>query len=123
MKENVLPLVYACSGCSNVAQLANDTALALDQKQVAQMSCIAGVGGDVKPLVKLAKSGRQIIALDGCNLQCVHHCLKKYDIDSTLHYILTDEGFKKRNYSVSSSETIDDMCQIVIGDLANKVAY
>ena len=62
------------------AQLANDAALALNQKQVAQLSCIAGVGGNVKPLVKLAKSGRQIIALDDCNLQCVHHCLKKYDL-------------------------------------------
>ena len=120
MKEKALPIVYACSGCSNVAQLANDAALALNQKQVAQMSCIAGVGGDVKPLVKLAKSGRQIIALDGCNLQCVHHCLKKYDIAPTLHYILTDEGFKKRNYSSSSLETIDEICQIIVGDLGNK---
>jgi len=35
---------------------------------MAEMSCIAGVGGDVPQLLKLAHSGRPIIALDGCPL-------------------------------------------------------
>lgn len=46
--DDPLPLVYACSGCSNVAQLANDLALRLDRARLAEMSCIAGVGGDVR---------------------------------------------------------------------------
>ena len=41
------PLVYSCSGCSSAAQLANHVALQLDRRGVAEMSCIAGVGGDV----------------------------------------------------------------------------
>ena len=73
------PLVYSCSGCSNVAQLANDVALELNARDLAQMSCIAGVGGKVKGLVKLARSGRPIVALDGCKLQCVRHCLEGVD--------------------------------------------
>ena len=40
-----LPLVYSCSGCSSAAQMANDLALRLDRAGVAEMSCIAGVGG------------------------------------------------------------------------------
>ena len=64
------PLVYACSGCSSAAQLANHVALQLDRRGVAEMSCIAGVGGDVPKLVRLATSGRPIVALDGCPL-CV----------------------------------------------------
>ena len=36
-------LVYSCSGCSDVAQLANDVALRLDHSGAAEMSCIAGV--------------------------------------------------------------------------------
>lgn len=40
------PLVYSCSGCSSAAQLANHVALQLDRRGVAEMSCIAGVGGD-----------------------------------------------------------------------------
>jgi uncharacterized metal-binding protein len=53
-----LPLVYACSGCSSAAQLANHVALQLDRRGVAEMSCIAGVGGDVPYLLKIAQSGR-----------------------------------------------------------------
>src|SRR3990167_1039811 len=76
-----LPLVYSCSGCSSVAQLANRLALELDREQVAEMSCIAGVGGGVPALVKKALSGRRIIALDGCALRCVHSCLARVNVD------------------------------------------
>lgn len=54
-----------------MAQLANDLAVVLDRECHAQMSCIAGVGGDVKGLVKLAQSGRPILAIDGCKIACV----------------------------------------------------
>ncbi len=46
-----LPLVYSCSGCSSAAQLANHVALQLDRRGLAEMSCIAGVGGDVPYLL------------------------------------------------------------------------
>mgnify|MGYP003672946230 CR=1 FL=1 len=46
-----LPLVYSCSGCSNIAQLANQVAVDFDRNNIAEMSCIAGVGGGIKKLV------------------------------------------------------------------------
>ncbi len=39
-KKTDLPLVYSCSGCSNVAQLANDIAVKLNSDGIAEMSCI-----------------------------------------------------------------------------------
>lgn len=45
--RNELPLIYSCSGCSDVAQLANNTAVALDHAGEFEMSCISGVGGKV----------------------------------------------------------------------------
>ena len=83
--DDPLPLVYACSGCSNVAQLANDLALRLDRARLAEMSCIAGVGGDVPLLVRRARSGRPILALDGCPLHCVKGCLARHEVVPTLH--------------------------------------
>ena len=74
------PLVYSCSGCSSAAQLANHVALQLDRRGVAEMSCIAGVGGDVPHLMKIVRSGRPIIALDGCPLNCVQGCLTRHGI-------------------------------------------
>mgnify|MGYP000305313313 CR=1 FL=1 len=60
-KKN-LPLVYSCSGCSSAAQMANHVALRLDREGEAEMSCIAGVGGNVPHLVNIARSGRPILA-------------------------------------------------------------
>ena len=93
-----LPLVYSCSGCSSAAQLANHVAVQMDRSGMAEMSCIAGVGGDVPKLVKLAKSGRPIIALDGCPLECVSNSLARHAVAPARHYQLHKYGVKKRNH-------------------------
>jgi len=94
-EQTKLPLIYSCSGCSNVAQLANDIAVKINSEGIAEMSCIAGVGGKVKSLVKKAQS-RSIVVVDGCPLQCAKECLKNIDIEPEEHVILTDYDFKKR---------------------------
>ncbi|WP_372886829.1 putative zinc-binding protein [Shimia sp.] len=90
-----LPLVYSCSGCSSAAQMANALAIRLDRAGHAEMSCIAGVGGDVKPLVRTARSEREIIALDGCRLHCVQACLARHDVTPTHHVMLAEYGVRK----------------------------
>ena len=80
--KSVKPLIYSCSGCSNVAQLANHIAVSLDRGGEGEMSCIAGVGGGVRPLVKKAQSRRHIIAIDGCPLKCVAHCLNNVGVQN-----------------------------------------
>ncbi len=90
------PLVYSCSGCSSAAQMTNYIAIRLDREGIAEMSCIAGLGGDVASLVGKAKSGRPVIAIDGCKLHCVGNTLKRHGIEPALHRTLTDHGVKKR---------------------------
>jgi uncharacterized metal-binding protein len=90
------PLVYACSGCSNVAQLANDLALILNRKNLAEMSSIAGIGGNITKFIKTAQSGRSILAIDGCPLNCVKQCLATINVVPTWHIEFTKFGFKKR---------------------------
>lgn len=92
------PLIYSCSGCSNVAQLANQIAIELDREGLAEMSCIVGVGGNVKSLIKKAKQASDIIALDGCPLHCVKNCLKNHNIEANTHITLSDYGIKKRKH-------------------------
>lgn len=94
-----LPLVYACSGCSSAAQAANHIALALDRAGAAEMSCISGVGGNVAPLVSLARSGRPILALDGCPLACTKACLAERGIVPTRHVLLHALGVRKRYHA------------------------
>ena len=97
------PLVYSCSGCSSAAQLANHLAIRLDREGVAQMSCIAGVGGNVRHLVRIAEeavaTGRPIVAIDGCALACVKACLAQRGIEPTEHVLLSDSGVRKRYHS------------------------
>lgn len=91
-----LPLVYSCSGCSSAAQMANYIAVKLDRRDEAEMSCIAGVGGDVGPLVRTARSGRPILALDGCALHCVKNSLAQRGVEATRHVLLQEYGVRKR---------------------------
>ena len=112
-----LPLVYACSGCSSAAQLANHVALQLDRRGVAEMSCIAGVGGDVPYLLKIARSGRPIIALDGCPLVCVKSSLARHGIEAERHYQLNQYGVKKRYHADFDPAEAETVLTQVVTDL------
>lgn len=116
--DSRLPLVYACSGCSSAAQLANHVAVQLDRQGVAEMSCIAGVGGDVASLLRTAQSGRPIVALDGCPLVCVHSCLSRHGIQPTRHYQLQQHGVKKKNHQDFDPEQAAQVLAMVKADLA-----
>lgn len=113
------PLVYSCSGCSNVAQLANTLAVRLDRAGLAEMSCIAGVGGRVASLVSKANSGRPILAIDGCKLQCVRGCLDQHGVTANHHLVLSEYGLKKRYREDFSSETVEQVFQEVVELLAS----
>lgn len=106
-RDSKLPLVYSCSGCSSAAQTANQVALQLDRRGVAEMSCIAGVGGDVPHLVKIAKSGRPIIGIDGCVLACVKSCLARHDITPRWYHQLHEYGVKKRYHTDFDPEQVE----------------
>ncbi len=115
--DKSLPLVYSCSGCSSAAQTANYVALTLDHRGAAEMSCIAGVGGDVPNLVRVAKSGRPIVALDGCALNCVKNCLARHSIEPTTHYQLSDYGVKKRYHEMFDKAQADELVTRIVADL------
>lgn len=115
------PLVYSCSGCSSAAQMANHLALALDREGAAEMSCIAGVGGGVEALVRTARSGRRILALDGCVLHCVRACLAQAGVQPDLHLTLSDYGVKKRKHAdfdrVEAARVLDEAVRPALAGL------
>ncbi len=106
-----LPIIYSCSGCSSAAQLANHLAIRLDRIGIAEMSCIAGVGGDVPALVRVAKSGRSIISIDGCALRCVQSCLRRHAVTPTQAFVLSEYEIKKtfhEDYAQADAERLFD---------------
>lgn len=113
-------LVYSCSGCSSVAQLANTIAVRLDREGIADMSCIAGVGGGVNGLVKLAQSADVIIGIDGCQLSCVEACLRQQGLTPTYHYDLTRLGVAKEFHRDPSPDEAERLYQAIVEDLKLK---
>jgi uncharacterized metal-binding protein len=102
-----LPLVYSCSGSSNVAQLANAVAVRLDRAGRAEMSCIAGVGGGVRPLVRKARSGRRIVVVDGCPLRCCEAALAAQGVVADHAVRLHERGLRKRQHVDFSPAELD----------------
>lgn len=89
-------LVYSCSGCSSAAQMANAIALRLDREGRAEMSCIAGIGGGVAPLVRKGRAADIVLALDGCPLACVQHCLEREGLRCDRRWDLSRMGVTKK---------------------------
>ncbi|HHX34940.1 MAG TPA: zinc-binding protein [Gammaproteobacteria bacterium] len=126
MSRAQTPLIYSCSGCSNVAQLANSLAVRIDRAGLAEMSCIAGVGGDVKSLVKKAQSARPVLVLDGCHLHCAKACLTRHNVEADVHITLSDFGLRKRYGEDCSAEQADalfvELSSIIASDKLSKQA-
>ncbi len=91
-----LPVVYSCSGCSSAGQMANWIAVKLDRSGKAEMSCIAGVGGGVGPLVRTAQEAGTVVAVDGCPLHCALHSLRLRGVEPAVHVDLSRLGVKKQ---------------------------
>lgn len=121
-----LPLVYSCSGCSSAAQMANYLAVQMDRRGLAEMSCIAGVGGDVPKLVRVATSGRPIIAIDGCALACVRNCLGRHGVAATQYHLLSDHGVRKRyktDFDPEEAERVlAELAETMAADMAPAMA-
>lgn len=79
------------------------------------MSCIAGVGGDVPKLVRLAKSGRPTLALDECALACVRNTLgggtRQHAIVSDWYVSNLGDAMLAHDSLVTVQQRFDDACR------------
>ncbi|MCC6223172.1 MAG: putative zinc-binding protein [Thermoleophilia bacterium] len=113
-----LAVVYACSGSSNVAQLANAIAVRLDRAGLADMSCIAGVGGDVKPLVRRATTSPRVVALDGCPLACCERVLASKGVAPERIVRLHQRGLRKRQHADFAAAETERVYRDVLAEVA-----
>ena len=78
---------------------------------------MAGVGGDVPSLLKLALSVRPIIALDGCPLACVQNTLRRHGIAPDQHHQLQIYGVRKHKHQDFDPEQAEAVLYRVRRDL------
>lgn len=117
MTQELKKIVYSCSGCSSSAQMANWMALAMDRGGLAEMSCIAGVGGGVESLVAKARSAKGIIGLDGCALGCVEACLKRENLSCDFHFDLSKYGVIKKFHLDFDKKEAEKVYALIVEDL------
>jgi uncharacterized metal-binding protein len=87
--------VVACSGASNVGQIANNAAIELAKEKIAGFFCLAGVGAHIEGMVKSGREADLMISIDGCPVQCAAKTLQHAEIEPAIQIIVTDLGIEK----------------------------
>jgi len=88
-------LIFACSGAADVGEIADRAARKMTQRGDGAMFCLAGIGGKVAGILKKTESASQILAIDGCELDCVKNCLELAGFEQFEHLRITDLGMTK----------------------------
>ena len=107
-------LIYSCSGCSDVGQIADLSVRKLSKEGFGKMTCLAGVGAHLAGFVESAKSAEVNITIDGCPVACARKTLEHISVKPQ-SFILTEMGIKKGSAPLNE-ETIAAMCEKIQGD-------
>jgi uncharacterized metal-binding protein len=99
-------LIFACSGAADVGEISDRAARKLSKEGTGAMFCMVGIGGRVEPIMKKTESASKILAIDGCNLDCVKLCLQEAGFNEFEHMRVTNLGMEKGS-SPASDKNID----------------
>ena len=111
-------LLFACSGGSNVGQIANDAAKALDQLGQGSMYCMVGVATGIGPIVeRTKKDDTTIVAIDGCNVACAKKALEKIGVTADVYVDVMTLGIEKGHHFNHTKEEVGKVAQAVTDTL------
>ena len=88
-------LIFACSGAADVGEIADRAARKMTHEGIGRMFCTAGLGGRISGILKTTESADQILAIDGCPLNCVKSGLQQAGFTKFQHLQLADLGLEK----------------------------
>jgi uncharacterized metal-binding protein len=101
--------ILACSGGSNVGQIANDAAKELEGYGQGLMYCAVAVGAQLPTFAKGVRE-KPCVAIDGCPTACVRKVLENIGVKPAVHIIVTELGIKKHG---EFDHTNDDIAKVV----------
>lgn len=94
-------LIFACSGAADVGEISDRAARNMTRDGAGKMFCLAGIAGRIPGIMKMTESASKILAIDGCELDCVKSCLRQSGFDRFEQFRVTDLGLEKGNASVN----------------------
>lgn len=113
-----LPLLFACSGCSNAGQLADQLARELDRRGIAEMSCLAGLGA-AKSLFLKKLENREVWIIDGCPITCSLGVFAQLGEVVDIHIRLHDLGVRK-NAPLPDGPQFENLVAAALQQAANQ---
>jgi len=102
-------LIFACSGAADVGEISDRAARNMSRDGSGKMFCLAGIAGRIPGIMKMTESASQILAIDGCELDCVKNCLGNARFKEFEHFRVTDLGMEKGNATVNN----DNIAKVV----------
>jgi uncharacterized metal-binding protein len=106
-------MLLACSGGSNVGQLANQAAVELTQESFGKMYCLVGIGAQLSSFVQSAKDAETIVTIDGCSQGCAKAVLEQAKIPNKNYLVLTDLGIEKNKNLALQKEEVQKIKETV----------
>jgi len=103
-------LIFACSGAADVGEIADRAARELTKNGLGKMFCLAGVGGRVAGIMEKTGEASDVLAIDGCDLDCTKHCLEEAGFTRFKHLRITDIDMVKGR----TPATEDNILKVVV---------
>jgi uncharacterized metal-binding protein len=99
--SNSPKLIFACSGAADVGEISDRAARNMSRDGAGKMFCLAGIGGRIEGIMKMTGTASKILAIDGCELDCVKNCLQQAGFDQFEHFRVTDLGLEKGKTTIN----------------------
>ena len=110
-------LIFPCSGGSDVGALADRAARQMTRDGSGKMYCLAGIGGRVPGILASTENAANILAIDGCPLNCAKKTLELAGFSRFEHLGLAEIGFQK-GQSPATPENVAKVAQAATPKLA-----
>ena len=114
-------LIFPCSGGSDVGELTDRVGRKMAKCAQAKMFCLAGIGAHIPGMIKSAKAGKKLIAIDGCAAACAKKTLEHAGF-SPISFNLGDMGFEKGKTKISN-EAIDNALSKIAGEKNEEIPH
>lgn len=112
-QNEISKIVYACSGCADVGEIADQVSRKLRKDGFAtpKASCLIGIGAGLTPFIDAAKAADTVITIDGCEIGCAKILIGNIGLKSHA-IILTAMGLEKGK-TAPSPELTDKLCRSI----------
>ncbi len=104
-------IVYACSGCADVGEVADQVSRKLREDGFAtpKASCLAGIGAGLTPFIDAAKKANTVVTIDGCEVGCAKMIIDNIGLKP--HAIFLSAMGLEKGKTKPSPELTEDLCR------------